>query len=229
MSGIIKSANLAGLSGLRPLAEPHPAASVIPIGKHDEEREALLRRIARLEDDLRRRELEIDELRACADKAREEGQEQGYESGLIAAQDRQAERLGLLEKSMQKVEAGLKAGLTSLSRLSALLAQDCVEIILGNRGDRAEFMGRIIDAQLAKIDRAMVCDIRLSRLDFPDDDSLALLVQRFGAFHLTAQEELPSGACIMTLRLGRISVGIEQQWPVLKDLLGELALPERLR
>src|SRR5215469_11916268 len=102
VSGVIKSANLPGLSAVRSLAEPLPAASIIPISKHDEERDALLRRITRLEEELRRREQEVTAFGARIEEAREEGMGQGYESGLIAAQDRQIERLALLEQSMQE-------------------------------------------------------------------------------------------------------------------------------
>jgi flagellar biosynthesis/type III secretory pathway protein FliH len=228
MSGVIKSANHAGLSTVRGLGEAHPASSIIPIGKHDEERDTLLRRIARLEEDLRRRELEAEELRASIEQAREEGIGQGYESGLIAAEDRQAERLELLKKSMVKAQASLTDSLGSLSRLSALLAQDCAEILLGKADDRAEFIARIIETQIAKIDRGMVCEIGLSRLDFPDDQALGTLVERLGSpsIQCLAREDLPSGACIMALKLGRMSVGIDQQWPMLRDLLRQLAQPE---
>lgn len=231
MSGVIKSANLSGLSVVRSLAEPSPAASVIPISKHDEERDAFLRRISRLEEDMRRREQETAEFETRIEQAREEGVEQGYESGLIAAQDRQDERLALLDRSMHEALAIFQKTVMSVSRLSPLLARDCVDIILGDGDDRAETINRIIQTQLAKIDRAMLCDIRLSRLDFPDDASLVALTGKIGSasFHLAAQDDLPSGACLMTLKLGRISVGIDQQWPVLRDLLNELAQPEGAR
>jgi flagellar biosynthesis/type III secretory pathway protein FliH len=228
VNGIIKSANSSGLSAVHALADPPSVAPIIPLGKHDEERDALLRRIARMEEELRQHEAEAQDLRVAAVTAREQGVEQGYESGLIAAEDRQAERLSLLENAMMRAQANLAESLTSLSRLSALLAQDCVDIILGDAGDRAGFIERIIDVQVARIDRAMLAAIHLSRMDFPDDADLAALTARFGsaAIAVTAGADLPSGACVMTLRLGRLSVGIDQQWPVLKTLLDEMALPE---
>lgn len=228
VNGIIKSTNSSGLSTVRPMAEPALATPVIPLGKHNEERDALLCRLAQMEQELRQREAEAQDLRTAAVAAREQGAEQGYEAGLIAAQDRQAERLSLLEKSIMRAQANLTESLTSLSRLSALLAQDCVEIILGNAGDRAGFVERIIDTQVARIDRAMLIAIHLSRMDFPDDADLAALTARLGlaSVIVTAGPDLPSGACLMTLRLGRLSVGINQQWPVLKNLLDEMALPE---
>jgi flagellar biosynthesis/type III secretory pathway protein FliH len=228
MSSIIKSADLSGLSTVQSLGEPLSVAPVISLGKHDEKRDAILRRVARLEEELRQRDAEVRDLRAAVAQAQEEGAEQGYESGLVAAQDRQTERLALLEKSMMRAQASLAEGLTSLSRLSALLAQDCVDIVLGNAGDRAELIERIIVSQMAKIDRAMLVDIRLSRLDFPDQADLASLADRLGAqsFSIVAGDDLPSGGCVMTLRLGRLSVGIDQQWPALRNLLDEMALPE---
>jgi flagellar biosynthesis/type III secretory pathway protein FliH len=228
MSGLIKSANLAGHSMVRSLVEPSPAASIISLSKHDEERDAFLRRVTRLEEELRRRDLEVAEFGVRIEQAREAGEQQGYEAGLIAARERQDERLALLERSMREALAVLQTSTASLSRLSPLLARDCVDIIMGDGDERAELVGRIIQAQLERIDRAMVCDIHLSRLDFPDDAGLAALASKIGSpsLHLVAQDELPSGACLMTLKLGRMSVGINQQWPVLRDLLDELAQTE---
>jgi len=226
MSGVIKQGNISGQSGVHPVVPS--GAPVIPIGKHDEERDSLLRRIARLEEELRQRDAEAGDLRSAAAQAREDGVEQGYESGLVAAQDRQSERLALLEKSMIKAQANLAESLTSLSRLSALLAQDCVDIILGNAGDRADFIARIVGSQVAKIDHSMLVSVRVSRLDFPDDGEIAALMEQAGlsSVSVTAGDEMPSGSCVMTLRLGRISVGIDQQWPALRNLLDDMALPE---
>ncbi len=229
MGGVIKSVNLLGQSTVHPIAEPPSIAPVISISKHDEERDAMLRRIAGLEEKLRQRDVEAGELRAAAAKAHEEGMEQGYESGLSAAHDRQSERLALLEKSLTRAKDNLAESLKSLSRLSALLAQDCIDIILGKADDRAEFISRIIETQMAKIDRAMLLSVRLSRLDFPNDGDLATLTERIGSssFAVATGGDLPSGACVMSLRLGNISVGIDQQWPVLRSLLDDIALPER--
>jgi flagellar biosynthesis/type III secretory pathway protein FliH len=157
MSSIIKSADLSGLSTVQSLGEPLSVAPVISISKHDEKRDAILRRVARLEEELRQRDAEVRDLRTAVAQAQEEGAEQGYESG-----------------------------------------------------------------------RAMLVDIRLSRLDFPDEADLASLADRVGSqsFRLVAGDDLPSGGCVMTLRLGRVSVGIDQQWPALRNLLDEMASPE---
>jgi flagellar biosynthesis/type III secretory pathway protein FliH len=43
---------------------------------------------------------------------------------------------------------------------------------------------------------------------------------------VSASNEIGSGGCRINLRLGRLSVGVDQQWPVLRNLLGEMAQPE---
>lgn len=231
MSSIIKSANVSGQTDVHTLAGHASAAQIIPIGKHDEERDNLLRRIAWLEEQLRQRSVETDNLRAEVTRARDDGREQGYEIGLAAAQDRQSERLRLLEKSMMQAQTAAVECLTSLSRLSTLLAQDCVDIILGDASDRTEFISSIIETQLAKIDRAMLISIDVSRLDFPNDQLIAALVEkrRLSSVSVKAADDMPSGSCVINLRLGRIAVGINQQWPALKAVLDEMSLPEMTR
>jgi flagellar biosynthesis/type III secretory pathway protein FliH len=213
---------------VRSLAGQISSAPIVAIATYDEERDNFLQRIAKLEERLHVRDAEIGELRLSIIGAREDGLEQGYESGLAAAHDRQSERLALLEEAIQRAQADLVESLSALSRLSALLARDCVEIVLGSATDRIDFIGRIIESQVARIDRAMLVDVRVSRLDFPDEGEVATLIKRTGlaTFNVLAADEMPSGSCTIALRLGSISVGIDQQWSVLRNLLGEMALPE---
>ncbi len=221
MSGIIKSENANGLTQVRPLA-----ALTAAMTKQDEERERLRRRIAALEADLNQRDKTIENLHGDVIRAREEGMEDGRKAGLAEAQDLQAERLVLLETAMNRAQSELAASLQSLERLAPLLAQECLEIVLGDADDRAGLLSRIVRAQMGKIDKAALLGIELSRQDFPDEDALAAFASRSGlaAVALTASD-MPGGGCVMTLRLGRMDVGIHQQWGVLRDLLGEMAMP----
>jgi len=167
-------------------------------------------------------------LRAEIDRAREDEREEGYEAGLAAAEDRQSERLQLLESAMTRAHATLEENMQSLIRLAPLLAQDCLDLILGDASDHAERIARIAEKQLAGLERSMLVGIRLSRLDFPDDAALSALSGRLGLapLQLGADEDIPPGGCTMVMQLGRIHVGLDQQWPVLRGLLDEMALPE---
>lgn len=226
MSGIIKSGNLADLSAVRSIAVPSPVSAASM--KLEEERERARKRIAALEEDLRKRDASIVALRADVDRAFEEGKAQGHNAGLAEAQDRQTERLSLLDDALHQANAELSKGLSSLDRLAALLARECLDKILGSSADHAELLGRIISTQIAKIDKAMLLGIEVSRQDFSDDEMLAVLRKPSGlpSIALTARDDLPSGGCVMQLRLGRMNIGIDQQWSALREVLGEMALPE---
>jgi flagellar biosynthesis/type III secretory pathway protein FliH len=226
MSGIIKSGNLAGLGAVRPLGSLSPDAVIL--SKRDGEHDRLRRRIAALEKDVREQGATIADLHDEVERALETGRAEGREAGLAEAQDMQTERLALLETAMCDAQAALAGGLSSLDRLSALLARECVDIILGHADDRAEFVRRIVETQVEKIDKAMLIGIALSRQDFPDDEALAALTARTGlsGVRVTASSDMGSGGCVMSLRLGSVDVGIDRQWSVLREVLGEMASPE---
>lgn len=231
MSAIIKSGNITDLSTVRPIGALRSIAPTAAISRHDEELDRLRRRIAELDGGLRQRDEAIGVLRTDVDRAfkegKTEGHAEGHKAGLAEAEDRQSERLSLLENAMQRAHAELADGLSSLERLSALLAQECLDKILGSPDDRVELLRLIIGTQIDKIDKAMLVDIELSRQDFPDDNALAALKEKIdaSAFTLTVSADMPSGGCVMRLRLGRTDVGINQQWGVLRNLLTEMALP----
>jgi flagellar biosynthesis/type III secretory pathway protein FliH len=224
---VIKSGNLAGLSSVRPIAA-HASAAIVPLQRQDEERERLRRTIATLESDLRERDVAIDVLRKDVERAFAEGTAKGHAAGLADAEDKQNDRLDRLEATARLAQEGVSAGLVSLERLSALLARECVDKILGNAQDRADLIGYIIAVQVAKIDKSMLLAVEVSRDDFPDAEALAALAQRLSplAVALEANAEMAPGACVMRLRLGRLAVGIDQQWGALKDLLTEMSEPE---
>lgn len=226
MSGIIKSGNLADLSVVRPVAVP-AAISAASI-RQEEERERSHKRIAALEEDLHKRDASITALRADVERAFEEGKTQGHAAGLAEAQDRQAERLSLLDNAVRQALEKMSTDLSSLERLAAVLARECLDKILGSPDDHAELLGQIISKQIAKIDKVMLLGIEVSQQDFPDDEALAALGKRIGlsAVALTARDDMASGGCVMQLRLGRMNIGIDRQWGALREVLDEMALPE---
>jgi flagellar biosynthesis/type III secretory pathway protein FliH len=225
MSAIIKSGNFAGLSAVRALDTPPPTAIVVH-PRVDEERERLRRAIATLEGERNQRDVAIEVLRKDVERAFEEGQAKGHKAGLAEAQDRETDRLKALEAATHAAHATLTADLGSLERLSALLARDCLDIILGNASDRAALVSEIVATQMAKIDKAMLLSIEVSRADFADDAALAALAERTGSATITASTATLPGGCVMTLRLGRMHVGLDQQWGALREVLTDMAMPE---
>jgi len=228
MNSILK--NRTGINDIA--AQPPTYATirspVVSIGKYVDERETILLRIAQFGEELERRAAEVDALHDDVRRAREEGVAQGYQAGLAAAQELHSEHLSHLEKAMIRAGDHLREDLGSLKRLAALLAQECLDIILLSDDGRAKLVEKIIEGQVAKISRAMLVNICVSQLDFPDDEVLRLLAERLrlDSVKIYARDDLDPGACTIALQLGEMRIGIDQQWPVLRQLLSEIASPE---
>lgn len=225
MSAIIKSRNFSALSAVRDVSLKSVVTPPAPI---DEERERLRRRVAELEDEVRQHQSTAEELRAEATQAFEDGKAQGYQTGIQAAERNEAERLALLEDGIQRAVADFSSNLSSLERLSALLARDALELILGNVDYRRELLEGIITQHVSKVEKSLIVGINLSQEDFPDEESLSNLARNVSipAIMLRSLADIPSGGCVMALRLGNQDVGITQQWGAVREMLTHLSSPE---
>lgn len=225
MNSIIKSGTLGDQTAIRPLAAL-AASQAEPVLSHQEqELIALRQRVAALEQDLRERDRKIESLHADVNRAYEDGKLAGHSAGLLEAEEKQAERLSLLEDAIDQAQTKISESLASMERLSATLARECLEIILGDAESRADIVRSIVSIQIAKLDKAMILGVDLSREDFPDAGALKEISESVGLPRamLMARADLPSGACIFSLKLGRMDASVDQQWSVLLELLDEIA------
>ncbi len=228
MSGVIKSQNHSALSGVRPFAGQFAPAEVVLLQRQDEERERLRRTVTALQEELSQRDSAIEALHRDVTRALETGESKGRAAGLAEAQDLQRERLAALESQAGAAQKSIAAGLSSLDRLAALLARECVEKILGGDTDRAALVRDIVATQLARIEKSALLRIEVSRADFPDDEALAALTRRLPtvAASVEAHADMATGACTMVFQLGRVEVGIGRQWGELSRLLDNLSQPD---
>jgi flagellar biosynthesis/type III secretory pathway protein FliH len=226
MTGIIKSGNLNDLSSVRPLSVLQQQIPAV-LSRQEEEVDALHQQIASLEKELGLRSAAIKSLHSDIERAFEEGKAQGRNTGLAEAEDRQTLRFSLLNDAIRQSQNKLVHDVGSLERLSALLARECLDIIFGNNAAHASMVERIIASQIAKIDKSMVLSVEVSRDDFPDGDALDALAVSTALPRtlLTAKPGAATGSCLINLRLGRMDVGIDQQWSSLREVLGEMARP----
>lgn len=228
MSRVIKSGNFADLALVRPLSPPASLVPTIVVSHQEEENNSQRQRITSLEADLRKRDAAITELRAGTERAFEDGKAQGRAEGLSEAEDRQAERLALLETALATAQCELSARLASFERLAALLARESLDVLLGDPEHRAATLKKILAQQVSKIEKSSLLGVSLSREDFPDKDALASAARRAGVSGtlLSNGADVPAGGCVMTFKLGKMDVGIDQQWGVLRGLLAGMAQPE---
>ncbi len=227
MSRVIKSADVAELAAVRPVTM---STSVQPavVSSRDDERDFLRRRIAALEGDVRLRDATIQELRDARAQAFTDGEVEGIAAGLQQASDRQVERLALLDAAIRDSQSILSNGVAGLDRLAAELARDCLDKIFADPDHQAARVTEILAAQLCSIEKSMLVRIEVSRVDFPDDEALAALAAKHELFRttVTATTALPTGGCVLTLRLGQMEIGLDRQWASLRDVLDAIGTGE---
>lgn len=222
MNGIIKSAALDALGSVRPIgAAPMAARRTV----EEEEGEHLRRRIAELERELGRRDEGIAALRVDVEEAFERGTAEGRKAGLGEAEDRQSERLALLEGALETAAAELRERLAAMERFAVLMARECLDVMLGDPEWRIELVCGLIRKQMAEIERSALLQVEVSAKDFPDDAALAGLASKVGVSPevVANRGDLATGDCTMTLRLGRMEIGLRQQWETLREALDEMA------
>jgi flagellar biosynthesis/type III secretory pathway protein FliH len=222
MSAIIKSGDLDAAPHIRELSALR--AAVTPQAEYQER---LLARIATLEADLRERNSKIEELRREVERTREASLAEGRKLGLADAEDRQADRIAVLEKAVGNAQGTLSSNLSSLERLAPLLAQDCLQIVFGDERKYPDLVGDVLKSRLKELERSAILRVEVSRNDFPDQAALEALgaYANIGTVELVGIEADP-GSCVIALRLGRINVGLNQQWSTIGNVLGELSLAE---
>jgi flagellar biosynthesis/type III secretory pathway protein FliH len=221
MSALIKSGTFADPSFVRPLTSL--PGSVSPA---EQERDRLAMRIALLETELRQRDALAAELRAEAVKAFGDGKAHGRTLGLNEADTRDQERLSLMAATAERAHADLQESLSSLERLAALLARECLDIILGDANHRARALRKLLAVQMAKLEKSVVVEVAFSRRDFRTDEAVHAIAaeMELPAGMLTASDDLAPGACRMRLRLGQMEVGFDQQWGSLREVLDKVAM-----
>lgn len=228
MSAVIKSGDASARSLVRQILFANAGPPQKVRSEDDEVRERMQRRLAALESEIRQRDGEIAGLHREVEAAYARGKVQGHTEGLAAAERRDSERFALLETASRRASAVFENALVSLERLSALLARDALDIILGDSDHRKEALAKIIRAEVAKIEKSALVEIAVSAEDFPDKRALTAALKRAGVLPGVAVTvlDLPGGSCEMKLRLGRQDVGVNQQWGVLRERLTELSSPE---
>jgi len=226
MSSVIKSDRIAELSIVRPLISL--GAPPVVVSRQEEERDRLHQRIAALEVALRQRDSALAGQRLEMATAIEQATEEGRRAGLAEAEDRQEQRLALLQASLSRSEADISERFQSFERLAALLAHECLSAMLEDPEHQSDVLQKMIAVQTAKIEKSLLVSVELSRADYPDRESVARLARQLDLpeTSVAVSDNIAPGGCTMVLKLGRLEVGIGQQWGVLRELLEQIALAE---
>ncbi|MXN76545.1 hypothetical protein GR157_17605 [Burkholderia sp. 4701] len=186
-----------------PVAPPHNCGDAFA-----PERDRLLARIAELEAAASGHDDELEQRARAAF-------EQGIEDGIQRATRAEAERLALLKAGIGAACDVFMARIASLDALAAEVALVGLERVLGDPARQAELVVDTIRHRLTSIAQGSLVGIRVSADDFTDPallDAARRTLDTAPSVSLAADPQLPSGACVIDLTLGKLDAGIPRQW-----------------
>jgi len=220
MSGVIKLAEQAGQAAINRL----PRERIVRRSPEEEEMDRLRGRIAELEAESGKHEKAMAALRTDAFEA---GQKTGHQAGLREAQDRQDERLTLLEAALGEAVGELRLGIEEMERIAVAIARESLDMMFDEAEQRSSLVVDLIHKQVSKIDRSLLLELLVSSEDFPDDAALSLVAARIGLSPrtITAGGHVKPGDCEMRMQLGRIEIGLNRQWGAIAEALAEMSQP----
>ncbi len=155
--------------------------------------------------------------KAAIAKAREEGLAEGRKAGIASVERTERERVDLLAKRLGEETTRLSDRLQALDGLAAALARACLDRVFARPEAMAAMVGNALDHRLAMLRDRTGLTVRVSGADFTDAAALA------GYGEVTIDPDLPTGACRMGVRLGRIDLDVPGQWAVIARALDGMA------
>ncbi|WP_185643722.1 FliH/SctL family protein [Burkholderia cenocepacia] len=171
------------------------------------ERDRLLARIAALEAAASGHEAELAQSTRAAF-------ERGVDDGIRQAAHAEAERLALLKSGIDAARDMFIARLASLEGLAAEVALVGLERVLGDPTRHAELVIDTVRHRLTSIAQGSLVGIRVSADDFHDParlDTARRTLDMAPSVSLVADPQLPVGACVIDLTLGKLDAGIPHQ------------------
>ncbi|MEA3063635.1 MAG: flagellar assembly protein FliH [Sphingomonadales bacterium] len=215
MSGLIKGG---AAHKVRPFLDP----AVLPLSPPGDPR---LEALARENDELR---AALAAQQTASEQAVAAARADGECRGRADAGEGIDKRLALLDKGVEAAASKWQKRLTDLDELAPALARAALGKLFDDKGDHSRFVAALIANQLRLLRRESVLAIRVSALDFEDEQALAGLAAEAGSgsVRIVTDADLESGECRIDLQLGHIDVGAKTQWAQLAAFLDELAGPE---
>lgn len=197
-----RRSSLAGLAPVSPLYDVGDTGNAFA-----PERDRLLARIAELEAAAAGHEAELAQHALAAF-------ERGIEDGARQAVLAEAERLALLRGGVDAALDAFIARMASLDGLAAELALVGLERVLGDPTRHTELVVETVRHRLTSIAQGSLVGIRVSADDFGDPallDAVRRTLDTAPSVSLVADPQLPAGACVIELTLGKLDAGIPRQ------------------
>lgn len=177
-------------------------------------------------------EARVAELRAAIASAEERHQRELEEAREEAAREVLEQRSDAEDRAIEALcDAAGQANDAWTRRLrswesgSIAIARKVLEQVFADASSRSALVESSIRRRIQVLETHAIVQVRVSEQDFPDPLSLAAANRAAGGQReIVCDAALPSGACIVDLKLGHVDLGLDAQWARIAELLEVLEL-----
>lgn len=149
---------------------------------------------------------------------------EGHAAGLAAADDRAADRIATLAKSIGHATTRIDTRLVETDRLAAALVHAALGRLFAEPDGMATMVLATVKRHIAQLRDGTLLSLRVSATDFADTVAIeAALAGGAVPVVVTIDTALPSGACRASLRLGAVDLDVPAQSERLLRLIDTMA------
>ena len=170
----------------------------------DDPVETLNARLAQMTEQLAAEKARLVEVRA-------EAKAEGFAEGQLAAEQREQERIDLLAAAAHEASAQVSRSVEASRDLAIEIARATVAAILGQSDDHAALVSATACKWAEELKSSAIIRLRVSGHDFAAPVDVAKLEAALNGVRVTAQHDLPHGACVFDLELGQLDASIPGQ------------------
>lgn len=230
MSLLMKAGHViigAGRKALGEAAAVSPSAEQAAAGAHpasDTEAriELLKRQLSELEQAYAEQTLSLE---AREEAAHQRGIDEGVKTGMARAVRDHAGQLDALQAGVSDALKDFRQQLQTVETLALDVTQAALEKIFGDAALCTELVVQTARHHISHVAADSAIGVQVSAADFPESAQLQeafATLTRHTTLTVAANPQLPSGACLIDLKLGRLDVGLPQQMTHLAATLNAL-------
>lgn len=153
-------------------------------------------------------------------KAREDGRKEAEQTFVKD----EASRLSMLKANLEAAVTTATASFNSMEKLALVVCEDALAKVFAKPASYRQLVADAIAKQLGSLRKETVLGIHVSAQDFSDSKSLEALALAAGTGNITLHrdDELRTGACRISVRLGHIELSLPEHWEAMKSAFSEL-------
>jgi len=144
----------------------------------------------------------------------ESAREQGRKKGLAEAEDREVERLKLLDKTLSAACDVWGSRLDKIDVLAPQLVRAAIARLFDGADDRAELVTAMLARRMRDLRRDSIVALQVSADDFSDEPALAALAASLAVPQVIASIDptLTAGQARFALKLGTLDLDLSGEW-----------------